>query len=912
MGGACVSKTIDCLVFTPPKPCSYEKEMKEAKQKGDLPEGIHFVTTKHGSKIPLHIVRHRRARCTVLYSHGNSEDLGPMLSNQYLSDWFRGNYISYDYTGYGYAEGGEHTEENVYNDIEAIYDYLINEAGIKPSELILYGRSLGSGPTIHLAATNPNGIAGMVLESALLSIIRTQCRCVSKSWTCDMFNNIDKVAAIECPTLIIHGTRDCIVPHYHGRHLQEHIKNTVDPLWLPRGHNDIWDGDEAHCRPIFNVINKFITHCIRNQRRSRMRKTSHPGKSREVDTKTDNHKPRHQHATSTGERDQASSSTKKGQHVVNLEEIELQALYSSKMRPSNNNIPIIHQPGTSPEFKYTNANLTNSQQLAAPQVTRASDVVNLSTKIEARPSTVVNTQQSFPMLAMNVTDGADLNTQTGVTSKRFRSDSNMSNQGSNASPLHYPTMHVHAGTKHFPSAISSRHSQSLAPYTHFELPPARPNYSNETTRVERAETRDIQPNRQSWPPSQKHTVQEPSNPPSNQLGLGRVSISMEDRRVRPAGSLERDESQEEKLNSFRSKGSRSGNNGRSGHTVNPIMCDVCPPITAKESKTKPAATDEAKGENPSIISPPDSQTQASTSQTQIPTTRTPRSRSHSQSTSRQPQPQLQPEISQTRPQTEIQVAQPQPQSQSQSQPRVKSKSKEIIEDETERGVIVRASEPEPQPASQPDPKPTPELQVGKGCGNDTESKREFFNQKSGERSPSWDVKIGNVQFRSRGRLHLLPKDSQDTTPISDIESGGIHGQGTRRTQLESREITPKSGNEQYLKLKFGAKDEGGLSPDQSGSYVEQQGSEIPSVAFDVEISDQEKPLRTASETMREDSTNRRQLGTEGNSDRLMFAHVNRRGSLGAPRVSSTSSMPEVRELLSTEMDQQLGDGKQIR
>mmetsp|Transcript_23906 Transcript_23906/g.33206 ORF Transcript_23906/g.33206 Transcript_23906/m.33206 type:complete len:516 (-) Transcript_23906:40-1587(-) len=285
MGNACVSNVIDCLVFTPPDPCSYDQEMKEAKETGTLPEGIVFVETKHGSRIPVHIVKHRRARCTVLYSHGNSEDLGPMISNQYLSEWFRGNYVSYDYTGYGYSEGGQHTEEHVYNDIEAVYKYLITEAGISPDEIILYGRSLGSGPTVHLASTKPKGIAGMVLESALLSIVRTQCRCVSNTWKADIFANIDKIEKIEAPSLIIHGTRDCVVPHYHGQYLQSHIKNTVEPLWLPRGHNDLWDGDEQHCRPIFDRINKFIIGAIRQRRKERLLKTVHPNKIPELDTK---------------------------------------------------------------------------------------------------------------------------------------------------------------------------------------------------------------------------------------------------------------------------------------------------------------------------------------------------------------------------------------------------------------------------------------------------------------------------------------------------------------------------------------------------------------------------------------------------------------------------------------------------
>lgn len=287
MGNPCVSKILDCAVFTPPNPCSYDKEMKEAKANKTLPQGVAYVNTKHGSRIPIHVARHPRARCTILYSHGNSEDLGPFLDNKYLSEWYQANYICYDYTGYGYSQGegdvGKHTEQHVYNDIEAVYEYITTELSIDPKSLILYGRSLGSGPTIHLASTKTKGMAGMVLESALLSIVRTQCRCVGETWNSDIFPNIDKCEKVECPTLVLHGTRDCVVPHYHGRYLQEHIPNTVDPLWVERGHNNVWDGEKDYYREIFSTINKFITYSLREARQNR---SPNPKKT-DGDTKSD-------------------------------------------------------------------------------------------------------------------------------------------------------------------------------------------------------------------------------------------------------------------------------------------------------------------------------------------------------------------------------------------------------------------------------------------------------------------------------------------------------------------------------------------------------------------------------------------------------------------------------------------------
>lgn len=67
-------------------------------------------------------------------------------------------------------------------------------------------------------------------------------RCIKTTWESDIFANIDKIHKITVPSLVMHGTRDCIVPHYHGRYLAENLKNAVEPLWLPRAHNNLWDG----------------------------------------------------------------------------------------------------------------------------------------------------------------------------------------------------------------------------------------------------------------------------------------------------------------------------------------------------------------------------------------------------------------------------------------------------------------------------------------------------------------------------------------------------------------------------------------------------------------------------------------------------------------------------------------------
>lgn len=66
------------------------------------------------------------------------------------------------------------SESNTYADIEAVYQCLETEYGVSQEDLILYGQSVGSGPTLHLAAKLPR-LRAVVLHSAILSGLRVLC-----------------------------------------------------------------------------------------------------------------------------------------------------------------------------------------------------------------------------------------------------------------------------------------------------------------------------------------------------------------------------------------------------------------------------------------------------------------------------------------------------------------------------------------------------------------------------------------------------------------------------------------------------------------------------------------------------------------------------------------------------------------
>ncbi|KAJ6834424.1 protein ABHD17B-like isoform X1 [Iris pallida] len=197
---------------------------------------------------------------TLLYSHGNAADLGQLYDLfRELSSHLRVNIMGYDYSGYGQSSG-KPSELNTYADVEAAYRCLIEIYGARPDDIVLYGQSVGSGPTLDLAASLPN-LRGVVLHSPILSGLRV-IHPVKRTYWFDIFKNIDKIPHVSCPVLIVHGTDDDVVDCSHGKRLWELSKVKYEPLWIKGGnHNnlELYPDYIRHLRRFVSTIQKSPT-----------------------------------------------------------------------------------------------------------------------------------------------------------------------------------------------------------------------------------------------------------------------------------------------------------------------------------------------------------------------------------------------------------------------------------------------------------------------------------------------------------------------------------------------------------------------------------------------------------------------------------------------------------------------------
>ncbi|KAK9757232.1 hypothetical protein RND81_01G150300 [Saponaria officinalis] len=252
------------LAFFPPNPATYKMKKDEKTGIMELEPYPHRenvdvlkIRTKKGTEIVGMYVRYPMAKSTILYSHGNAADIGQMydLFIQ-LSIHLKVNLLGYDYSGYGRSTG-KPSENNTYADIVAAYKYLEESYGAKQEDIILYGQSVGSGPTLDLAARLPK-LRAVVLHSPILSGLRVMYP-VKRTYWFDIYKNIDKIPLVRCPVLVIHGTADDVVDFSHGKTLWELSQEKYEPLWLKGGNHcdlELYPDYIKHLKRFVTIVEK--------------------------------------------------------------------------------------------------------------------------------------------------------------------------------------------------------------------------------------------------------------------------------------------------------------------------------------------------------------------------------------------------------------------------------------------------------------------------------------------------------------------------------------------------------------------------------------------------------------------------------------------------------------------------------
>ena len=182
---------------------------------------------------------------TIVFFHGNADNLysAAQVGNRYIAQGY--GFLAAEYRGYS-GLPGKPTESGLYADGRAYLSYLIT-SGVHPSQLILFGQSLGTGVATQMAADFPVG--GVMLLAPFLSIPKVA-QAHFPIFPCsllavDRYDNAKKIKNVHAPILIINGSADDIVPPLQGLKLYSLANEPREFHSIEnRGHNDILDDFE--------------------------------------------------------------------------------------------------------------------------------------------------------------------------------------------------------------------------------------------------------------------------------------------------------------------------------------------------------------------------------------------------------------------------------------------------------------------------------------------------------------------------------------------------------------------------------------------------------------------------------------------------------------------------------------------
>ncbi|KNY29610.1 alpha/beta hydrolase [Pseudobacteroides cellulosolvens] len=203
------------------------------------------ITTKDGNILRGWLVKNSNTPKSnlLIYFGGNAEELSyviPKMSK--LDEW---SVALINYRGYGMSEGSAN-ETTLFSDSLEIFDYFASRSDINKSNIVVMGRSIGTGVAAYLAQ-NRNASA-VILTSpydSIISVVQDICPIVPADLLLKhKFDSLSRAPLIKQPVLILVGTEDTLIPPWHSKKLKDAWggKAYYEEL-ASENHNSIDDAD---------------------------------------------------------------------------------------------------------------------------------------------------------------------------------------------------------------------------------------------------------------------------------------------------------------------------------------------------------------------------------------------------------------------------------------------------------------------------------------------------------------------------------------------------------------------------------------------------------------------------------------------------------------------------------------------
>lgn len=215
------------------------------------------VPTEHtfesdGLKLHAWLFRAKEANAPVMvWFHGNA---GNLTNRAEMCERFAQRGVSvfvFDYRGFGRSEGRV-SESGIFEDSLAAFDY-VQKLGFK--NIVLYGESIG-GPYAAYVAKHRKGARAVVIENSFPSLMDLGNHLYKLGWTAPFaMRTTDWLNDAGLPVLVMHGTRDGVIPYELGKKLYDGLRVRKELLTSHAGHSEIPLLDQAR---YYETVTRFI------------------------------------------------------------------------------------------------------------------------------------------------------------------------------------------------------------------------------------------------------------------------------------------------------------------------------------------------------------------------------------------------------------------------------------------------------------------------------------------------------------------------------------------------------------------------------------------------------------------------------------------------------------------------------
>jgi alpha-beta hydrolase superfamily lysophospholipase len=221
---------------------------------------LRVVPTEHVFTTPDHVRLHAwwfhaaNANAPVIvWFHGNAGNITDRAENAMELATRGVSVFVFDYRGFGKSEGAP-SESKLLLDALAAFDFVRANTS---APLVLYGESIG-GPYAAYVAKERKNIRAVILENTFPSLMDLGNALYGLGWTAPFaLRTTDWLNEAGAPVLVMHGTRDAVIPYRLGKKLFDGLRVRKEMLTSETaGHCEI-----PHAEPsrYYETVIRFAT-----------------------------------------------------------------------------------------------------------------------------------------------------------------------------------------------------------------------------------------------------------------------------------------------------------------------------------------------------------------------------------------------------------------------------------------------------------------------------------------------------------------------------------------------------------------------------------------------------------------------------------------------------------------------------